>query len=174
VAGRWLPFRRPLEVSARGKCPARPTQRPALVKVTPNSRQLHDWNVSVEIALVNPSHTGIRTVVQISANTLYESQPYLLYPNSESKVFEDRTHGQKQTVAQNACRFRNLKHDSSADIYTYTIHIYLTSLFSFLFNTQILYWCTIYELNTFQFAAAFTDRNINQIYSRSSRHALQN
>jgi hypothetical protein len=30
VASRWLPFRRPLEVSARGKCPARPTQRPAL------------------------------------------------------------------------------------------------------------------------------------------------
>jgi hypothetical protein len=27
-----LPFRRPLEVSARGKCPARPAQRPALIR----------------------------------------------------------------------------------------------------------------------------------------------
>jgi hypothetical protein len=31
MAGRWPPFWRPLEVSARGKCPPRPTQRPALV-----------------------------------------------------------------------------------------------------------------------------------------------
>jgi hypothetical protein len=30
VAGRWRHFWRPLEVSARGKGPARPTQRPAL------------------------------------------------------------------------------------------------------------------------------------------------
>jgi hypothetical protein len=30
VAGQWLPFRRPLEVGARGKGPARPTHRPPL------------------------------------------------------------------------------------------------------------------------------------------------
>jgi hypothetical protein len=30
MAGQWPPFWRPLEVSARGKGPARPTQRPAL------------------------------------------------------------------------------------------------------------------------------------------------
>jgi hypothetical protein len=91
------------------------------VQVTPNRRQLHDWNASVEITLVNPSHTGIRTPVQISANTLYESQPYLLYTYSESKAFEDRTRGPEQTVAQNACRSKNPKHDSSPNIYT--IHI---------------------------------------------------
>jgi hypothetical protein len=92
----------------------------------------------------------------------------------DQKAFDDMTCGQKQTVVQNACIFKNLAHDCSKDIYTYIL--YLTfSFLSFFYTTQI-YWYTVFELNIFQSAAAFTDRNINQIYSRSTQflNSLQN
>lgn len=117
----------------------------------------------------------MRTLVQISAITMHESPPYLLYPYRGSKGLWRRD----MWPETNSCTKRlYIQKPSTRQFkrYTYIYILHNLYLFIYLFYTTQICWYTVFELNIFQFAAAFTDRNINEIYSRSTQflNSLQN